>query len=166
MGPRGLVVVPRAEVLVGGRAAGEVLRLDAPIGFWGGVAPATSEVILAGHPQRGERLAGRVVVVPRAVGSSSSAAVILELLYRDRAPAALILGARDAILPVGVLAARQMGWRSIPVLAMAEPPFRSGDRVRIREDGRILALDPGPAATGGADPSPRQRDRPGGCPRR
>ena len=127
----------RAEVLVGGRAQGTVMRLDAPLSFWGGIDPATSEVVLAGHPQRGERTVGRILVVPRPIGSSSSASVILELLYRELAPVALILGVRDAILPIGVLVARQMGWVAIPVLVMADLPFRTGDRLRIGGDGAI-----------------------------
>ena len=129
----------RADVLIGGRAEGTVLRLDEPVSFWGGVSPATSKVVLAGHPQRGERIAGRILVLPRPIGSSSSSSVILELLHKGLAPRALILGVRDAILPIGVLVARQMGWDAIPVLAMANPPFRTGDALHIREDGAIEA---------------------------
>jgi uncharacterized protein len=40
-----------AEVLFEGQAEGEALRLDAPISFWGGISPETSEITLAGHPQ-------------------------------------------------------------------------------------------------------------------
>ena len=129
----------RADVLIGGRARGSVLRLDEPVSFWGGISPATSEVVLAGHPQRGERIAGRILVLPQPIGSSSSASVILELLHKGLAPRALILGARDAILPIGVLVARQMGWDVIPVLAMSDPPFHTGDALSIDEDGAIVA---------------------------
>ena len=129
----------RADVLIGGRARGAVLRLDEPVSFWGGVSPVTSEIVLAGHPQCGERIAGRILVLPRPIGSSSSASVILELLHKGLAPRALILGTPDAILPIGVLVARQMGWDVIPVLAMADPPFRTGDGLRIHEDGAIEA---------------------------
>ncbi|MEM7546299.1 MAG: DUF126 domain-containing protein [Pseudomonadota bacterium] len=127
----------RADVLIGGATSGRVLRLDAPISFWGGVDPATSEVTLAGHPQRGERIAGLILVVPRLIGSSSSSAVMLELLHGVRAPAALILGQRDAILPIGVIAARQMGWPTIPVLVVADPPYITGTSLMISETGLI-----------------------------
>ena len=129
----------RADVLLGGRARGTVLRLDEPVSFWGGISPVTSEVVLAGHPQRGERIDGRILVLPRPIGSSSSASVILELLHIELGPRALILGTRDAILPIGVLVARQMGWNVIPVLAMADPPFMTGDGLCIHEDGAIEA---------------------------
>ena len=127
----------QAEVLLGGQVRGTVLRLDEPVSFWGGISPTTSEVVLAGHPQHGVRIAGSILVLPRPIGSSSSASIFLELLYRELGPRALILGNPDAILPIGVLVARQMGWNAIPVLVMEAPPFRTGDEIRIRDDGTI-----------------------------
>ena len=127
----------RADILVAGSASGAVLRLDAPISFWGGVDPATSRIVQGGHPQRGEVVAGTILVIPRLVGSSSSSAIMLELIHGRRAPKALILGGRDAILPVGVIAARQMGWPTVPVLVLPDPPLRTGERIAIREDGTI-----------------------------
>lgn len=127
----------QADILVAGEAGGTVLRLDAPISFWGGIDPSTATVTLAGHPQRGESIAGTILVIPRLIGSSSSSAVMLELCYEGLAPKALILGGRDAILPVGVVVARQMGWPGIPVLLLPDPPFQSGDRLSIDRYGMI-----------------------------
>ena len=134
----------QAEVLCAGTAEGEVLRFDAPVSFWGGISPQTSEVTLAGHPQLGQTIAGKMLVIPRLIGSSSSSAVLLELLYNGIAPKALILGGRDAILPVGVVVARQMGWPTIPIATLADPPFTTGTRLRLGEDGRIEQLGPMP----------------------
>ena len=50
---------------------GPALVLDEPLSLWGGMDPATGELIDARHPQRGARLTGRVVVMPSARGSSS-----------------------------------------------------------------------------------------------
>lgn len=127
----------QAEVLFEGEAQGEVLRFDAPISFWGGVNPVTSEVTLAGHPQRGQTIAGKMLVIPHLIGSSSSSAVILELFYTKMAPKALILGGRDAILPVGVVVARQMDWPTIPVVLLPEPPFQTGETISISPDGHV-----------------------------
>ena len=130
----------QAEVLFAGEARGEVLRFDAPISFWGGVDTVTSEVTLAGHPQLGHTIRDRMLVIPQLVGSSSSSAVILELFYKGMAPRALILGGRDAILPVGVVVARQMGWPTVPVVVLPDPPFRTGDTLSILPDGQIERL--------------------------
>ncbi len=127
----------QSDVLFEGTATGEVLRFDAPISFWGGVNPVTSEVTLAGHPQRGMAIKDKMLVIPQLIGSSSSSAVILELFYKKMAPKALILGGRDAILPVGVVVARQMNWPTIPVVVLSQPPFQSGETVCIASDGKI-----------------------------
>ena len=117
----------QTKVLFPGQAKGTVLRLDAPISFWGGIDPTTSRIILAKHPQEGETVADKLIVIPEPIGSSSSAAIVLELLYARLAPNALILGTqKDAILPVGVLVANQMNWETIPVLALEDPPFQTG----------------------------------------
>ncbi|MCU9850341.1 DUF126 domain-containing protein [Defluviimonas sp. WL0024] len=129
----------QADVLFAGEVSGEVLRFDAPISFWGGINPVTSEVTLAGHPQRGQRIAGKMLVIPRLIGSSSSSAIMLELAYARVAPKALILGGRDAILPIGVLVAGQMGWNTIPVVAMPDPPFLTGERIAVHRNGKIDA---------------------------
>jgi len=129
----------QTEALIEGTATGTVLHLDAPISFWGGVDPETSAICLAGHPQEGQRIAGTILVIDRLIGSSSSSAVMLELLYRGIGPAALILGGRDAILPIGALVAQQMDWTPCPVLLLENPPFQTGDRLRL--DGPTIYND-------------------------
>lgn len=129
----------RGEALVDGTGEGPVLRLAAPISFWGGVDPQSAEIVLEGHPQKGACVAGTVLVLPRLAGSSSSSAVMLELCRLGRAPAAVILGMRDAILPIGVVVSRQMGWAVPPVLLLPDAPWTTGARVRV-EGGRAQAL--------------------------
>lgn len=131
----------QAEVLWPGLAQGEVLRFDAPISFWGGIDPLSSNVVLARHPQYGLAIKGKILVIPQLIGSSSSSAVMLELLYKNIAPKALILGERDAILPMGVVVAQQMGWHEIPVLLMPDPPFASGANLSVAANGQISVLD-------------------------
>lgn len=127
----------QCEVLCPGEAEGTVLRLAEPLSFWGGVDPANAKIIQVKHPQVGETIADKILVIPRLIGSSSSSAVLLELLYRARAPRALVLGAGDAILPVGCVVARQMGWTTIPVFALDRPPFQTNDHVVLAQSGRI-----------------------------
>ncbi len=128
----------RASVLCDGAASGEALRLDEPISFWGGVCPSTAKIIQPGHSQKDMRLTGRIAIIPEVVGSSSSSAVMLELLHKGIAPAGLIMGQRDAILPVGVLAAGQMGWPVIPVFHIQSPAFASGDNLELKAGGTIM----------------------------
>lgn len=130
----------QSDVLFEGEAEGKVMRFDAPFSFWGGINPVTSEVTLAGHPQRGQKIAGKMLVIPRLIGSSSPSAIMLELAYVKVAPKALILGGRDAILPIGVLVAGQMDWDTIPVVSLLDPLFQTSDHIRIARDGTITAV--------------------------
>jgi len=131
----------QAQVLLPGAATAPILRLDAPISFWGGVSPETGHIQMAGHPQNGMSISGKALVIPRLIGSSSSSAILLELIYATRAPGALILGAADAILPVGVIIARQMAWQTLPVLVLPDPPFDTDQIATISETGEITTGD-------------------------
>ena len=103
------------KVLVAGDgASGPALVLEAPISFWGGVDPRTGRIADVRHPQHGAELAGRVVFLPGTIGSSSASAVLLELVHAGRAPSALVLHEPDAILLLGLIVAREMGWR-VPI---------------------------------------------------
>lgn len=127
------------RVLMDGEAEGEVMRLEVPLSFWGGVDPATGVVTQPRHPAHGESVAGKVLAMRRTVGSSSSSAVMLELIHCGKAPAALLLGEPDAILALGVVVAREMGYATIPVIQCDIDALESGRRVRIRAHGRVFA---------------------------
>lgn len=104
------------RVLFPGAAEGPVLALAAPLSFWGGIDPASGRVIARGHPQEGASVSGTILVVPAPIGSSSSSSVLLELIRAGLAPAGIVLGASDAILVVGALVAREMGWPAPPIV--------------------------------------------------
>lgn len=133
----------RGRVLVPGEAEGPLMRLGAPISFWGGVDPATGRIADPRHPDHGRCIVGAVLLVPGAVGSSSSSAVMLELLRGGVAPAAVLMGRADAILALGVVVARELGHATIPVL---EAPVESlagwveGTRLRIGSDGTVTPV--------------------------
>lgn len=132
-----------AEVLVPGRAGeGEALVLDAPISFWGGVDPRTGIITDVRHPQCGAAVAGRVLFLPGTIGSSSASAVLLELVHAGHAPAALVLHEPDAILLLGLIVAREMGWQTPPALRLDRGAYAAlnGRRLAADETGlRLLA---------------------------
>ena len=113
----------RAQALYPGRAVAPILKLGAPVCFWGAINPETGIVVDPRHPDCGKSVAGRILVVPGAVGSSSSSAVMLELLRGGVAPAAVILTGEDAILALGVIIARELGYPTIPVLRVSTSDF-------------------------------------------
>ena len=142
-------VVIQGEVLLPGSAAGPVLKLERPISFWGGVDPESGRITDPRHPQHGADIAGRVLVIPETIGSSSGSAVMLELIARGRAPAAVILGKPDAILALGVVVAREMAQRDPPPVLLLPPRDQAalvtGQACRIGPGGTIEAGPPGSA---------------------
>lgn len=100
----------QGEVLIAGAAVeARALALTAPISFWGGVNPKTSEIADPRHPEFGQTIAGRALLVPATIGSSSASAILLELVHAGQAPAAIVLHEPDAILLLGLVVAREMG---------------------------------------------------------
>lgn len=131
-------LVLRVRPVVEGRAAGEVLASRMPLSFWGGVDPAEGTVIDRQHDLCGQRVAGRVLVIPGARGSSSSSAVMLEMIRRGTAPAAIVCLSAEPILVVGSLIGRHLYGRWVPVATVDSETF---DRAA---GARWIALGPGP----------------------
>lgn len=109
-----------------------VLRLTEGLSLWGGMDPATGELIDAHHPQRGANLAGRVVVMPSGRGSSSSASVLAEAVRAGTAPAAIILAEPDLILAIGSAVAEELYGVRVPVVVLG------ADRFAALQDGEPL----------------------------
>jgi predicted aconitase with swiveling domain len=130
----------RAEVLLPGAALrGRALALTAPISFWGGVDPKTALITDARHPDCGQDISGRILLVPETVGSSSAAAILLELVHAGRAPAAIVLHQPDAILLLGLIVAKEMGWSPPIALRLDRDLFAGldGQELEISEQGAI-----------------------------
>lgn len=130
----------KGRVLAAGQADGPALVLDEPLSLWGGMDPGSGELIDARHPQRGAMLAGRVVVMPAARGSSSSSSVLAEAVRSGHAPAAILLAEPDLILAVGAAVAEELYGVRVPVLVLSPgdlSSIRDGQQLRIEDDGRV-----------------------------
>jgi predicted aconitase with swiveling domain len=128
-----------ARVLIAGSAEADALVLDEPLSFWGGIDPSTGIVVDARHPQRGEGVAGRILVMPAGRGSSSSSSVLAEAVRAGTAPAAIVLLETDPIVALGAIVARELYGRSIPVVVARQAVPRSA-RLRVEattDPGRV-----------------------------
>lgn len=122
-----------------GSAQADVLCLDEPISFWGGVDPTTGEIVDRRHPQAGTCVGGKIVVMERSRGSSSASSVLAEMIRLGTGPAGLILGDPDPILVLGALVADELYGRRIPVLAasldvIAQVSTSGGVRIGMKGD--------------------------------
>jgi predicted aconitase with swiveling domain len=128
------------RALAPGTAAAEAIVLDEPLSLWGGLDPASGEVIEPRHPQRGVSLTGRVVVMMEVRGSSSSSSVLAEAARAGVAPAGFLLGSPDLILAIGSAVADELYRVQIPVLVLDRTDLavlRTGARVTISADGAV-----------------------------
>jgi predicted aconitase with swiveling domain len=123
-------------------AEGPLLTLSAPLSFWGGVDPKTGRIIQVRHPECGAALSGTVLALPGTIGSSSSSAVLLELIRNGLAPAALVMSEPDAILLIGCVVADVMGWQAPPAfrLKASEQAHLPAGQIQIMPDGQIRPL--------------------------
>ena len=133
----------QAKILVAGAAVEAAgFALTAPISFWGGVDPQTGLIANVRHPQYGQSVSGKVLCLPATVGSSSAAAVLLELVHSNRAPAAILLHEPDAILLLGLIVAEEMGLTIPPAYQLDRDTYAGLDQrqLHISEQGTIRIL--------------------------
>ena len=131
----------RPRVLVAGTAAGEVLRLDEPLSFWGGVDPVTGRITDLRHPQVGQSVTGRILVMPFGRGSSGGSSVIAEGIRAGTAPSAILLLEPDEIVTVGAIVADALYGESMPVVVLAQDRhslLRTGQQVTVAPDGSVV----------------------------
>ena len=120
---------------------GRALVLSEGLSLWGGMDPATGELIDAHHPQRGAILAGRIVVMPSGRGSSSSASVLAEAVRAGTAPRAIVLSEPDLILAIGAAVAEELYGINVPIVVTDPAVFASiadGDELAV--EGLTLTL--------------------------
>jgi uncharacterized protein len=133
----------RLEVVVAGFPHEDIgcapaLVLAEPISFWGGISPVSGRLTAPRSRNHDRAVSGAALFISELRGSSSGSSVLLELIYRGLAPQAIILDTPDAILALGVIVGREMGWKSPPILRLPAAEQRlisDGRPVSITRDG-------------------------------
>jgi uncharacterized protein len=124
-------MIRSAKAYVAGDAEGPALALTAPLSFWGGVEVETGRIIDVSHPQCGESVAGRILVMPGARGSSSSSSVLAEAIRLGTAPRGIVLASPDPILIVGAIVARSLYELSCPIVVCPIDGLTTGATLRV-----------------------------------
>jgi predicted aconitase with swiveling domain len=128
------------RAVIPGEATGTVLISRVPISLWGGVDPETGKIIDPHHDRCGESIVDRVFAFPGEKGSSTGSAVLLELVGRGLAPAALITTSLAPIAALGSIVAEELYGRTVPMTLIspdAMQTLREGDRLSVRADGTL-----------------------------
>lgn len=140
--------------ILAGQAAGEILATTEPLSFWGGVDPATGQVIDVHHPLSGQNMAGRILVMPGTRGSCTGSGVLLDMALNGKAPAALVFCEPEDVVTLGAMIAAGMFGKPLPVLRLspeAHAWLAQARTARITEtalEAEGLTLPIAPPATG------------------
>ena len=127
--------------LVNGKANGEVLKLDEPLSFWGGVDPQTGEITDLRHPQGGMSVKGKILMMPFGRGSSSGSSIIAEGIRSGSGPAGIIMMEADEIIALGAIAADEIYGKAMPLIVVEKTEYETystGDQIAISDDGITL----------------------------
>jgi predicted aconitase with swiveling domain len=125
-----------ATALVAGQANAPVFLLHEPLSFWGGLHAATGKIIERRHPQFGQCVSGKVLVMEAGRGSSSGSSVLAEAIRVGAGPAAIVLLTRDAIVTVGAMVAAELYGKECPVVLVGNEDW---PRVAQATNLRIVA---------------------------
>jgi predicted aconitase with swiveling domain len=133
-------MVTRTSVLNPGQCHAVALVLDEPLSFWGGFDPTSGVIVDQHHPQCGDCIAGKALVMPGSRGSAGTPAALAEAIRRGVGPAAVLLGTADVNITIGAMVAGHLYGGAIPVLAVAledYPRLRTGAEVIVAADGTV-----------------------------
>jgi uncharacterized protein len=123
------------ECLLPGDAAGTALKLSEPLNAWGGLDPETGVIVHHSHPERGQSIAGRVLVMPESRGSGTNAQIFAQAWASGHGPLAVVLGSPDFVLCVGAVVSNELYGTGCPIV-IAEPrgyaSIETGDSIVVR----------------------------------
>jgi predicted aconitase with swiveling domain len=132
------------RVLNGGTASGQILRLSAPLSFWGGFDPSTGTIIDRAHPQVGKSVAGMILAMPGSRGSAGTPGALGESIRLGTGPKALIITKADINLTAGALVAEALYDTQCPVILVDLDDFeelQTSQPATISADGTIEIQD-------------------------
>ena len=119
-----------------GYAQGQVLKLGESLSFWGGFDPNDGRILDHNHPQVGESISSKILVIPGSRGSAGTPGGIAEALRRKVGPAAILLLQADVNITIGAQAADFLYATSTPVLVLNDTDFsamQTGWNVQINQ---------------------------------
>ncbi|CEP66127.1 Aconitase/3-isopropylmalate dehydratase, swivel [Moorella glycerini] len=97
--------VIKGRKIVEGIAEGEALVTKEPISFMGSINPKTGYVIERGHEIEGQCLKGKVLVFPRAKGSTGGSYMLYDVVKNGVGPVGIVNVEADSVVVIGAIVA-------------------------------------------------------------
>lgn len=116
-----------------GKARGEVIKLDEPLSFLGGVDGSTGDLRVG----NGGNVSGKILVFPKGKGSTVGSFVMYDLMVHGVAPAAVINESAETIVATGAVIS------SIPMVDRipSVDAFLNGDIVEVDADDGSVTIE-------------------------
>lgn len=130
----------QAKILHAGATSAATLFLETSLSFWGGFDQATGKIIDQYHPQSGQSISGKIILMVESKGSGTASGALAEALRRGIGPAAIILVNPDVNLAIGSAVAEQLYGAICPVLQVSQKDLdtlHSMAHLHITIDGEI-----------------------------
>ncbi|KAJ3523866.1 hypothetical protein NM208_g12288 [Fusarium decemcellulare] len=129
----------RGTPYVKGATSATLLAANLELSFWGGVNPATGEVIDRFHPLSGRFLKDTILAIPGGRGSCGGSVIMMELILNGLGPKALIFERREEIITLGVMVAEELFDKTAPVVTLSPEDFHQvlgwdGRTVHVQSD--------------------------------
>jgi hypothetical protein len=139
------------RTVVGGQAKGKALVTRMPMNFTASFSKVAnllpwnrSQINDRHHELFKQKLEGRVLIFPAAIGSTFTGMVVLQLIHEDKPPAAMVVRDADSLLVAGIILARTWFNKSIPVLEVPDDAIfdaiQSGDEVEVDGEKGTVSL--------------------------
>ena len=134
--------IKKNQLIVEGCANGKVLVCGEGLSFWGGVDPDTGLIIDTHHPNHGDSVSGKCLLMPTSRGSCSGSGVLLQLALNKRAPAMIIFNEPEQVLTLGSIVCDRIFGIPIPIICLSQQNYHTVAReksVELRDRKLLLA---------------------------
>ncbi|MBU28597.1 MAG: hypothetical protein CMD54_00615 [Gammaproteobacteria bacterium] len=125
--------IEKNQLIVEGSASGKVLVCEEGLSFWGGVDPHTGAIIDAHHPNHGDSVSGKCLLMPTSRGSCSGSGVLLQLALNERAPAMIIFNELEQVLTLGSIVCDRIFGVPVPIICLSRQNYYAVAREKLVE---------------------------------
>lgn len=134
----------RCHIVFKGVAEGEALTTEQPLCLYDSLDPKSGNIINRRNELFGENVSGKILVFPYGIGSSTSAATILEASRCGKAPKAIVNLETEPVIAVGAVLAGKLYGRIIPIVDRPETNLieiiKKGDIVKVDANHGLVEL--------------------------
>ena len=126
----------KGRMISPGKAQGEAIVSNEPIGFYGGIDSKTGVVIEKGHELEGKSVKDKILVFPQGKGSTVGSYIIYGLKKNGVAPAAIVNKETETIVATGVILA------GIPCVDGIDiDKIKTGDKLKVDADKATVEVE-------------------------